>query len=88
VIAKRVVVSGRVQGVWFRESTRRTAEAQGVRGWVRNNDDGTVEAVLEGPDDAVERVVDWCRRGPSRADVARVDVYDAAVEGLDAFIVK
>lgn len=88
MIARRVVVSGRVQGVWFRESTRRTAEAQDVRGWVRNKDDGTVEALLEGPADAVERVVAWCRRGPSRAEVVRVDVFEAPVEGFDEFLVR
>jgi len=72
-----VVVTGRVQGVWFRESCRREAVAVGVAGWVRNASDGTVEAVLEGPPAAVERVVRWCRSGPSGA---RVDAVDVSVE--------
>ena len=88
MIARRVVVSGRVQGVWFRESTRRTAEAAGVRGWVRNKGDGTVEAMLEGPGDAVNRVIAWCHEGPRRAEVVRVDVFDAPVEDFDEFLVR
>ncbi len=72
-----MVVTGRVQGVWFRESCRREAVAVGVAGWVRNASDGTVEAVLEGPPAAVERVVRWCRSGPSGA---RVDAVDVSVE--------
>lgn len=72
-----MVVTGRVQGVWFRESCRREAVAVGVAGWVRNASDGTVEAVLEGPPAAVERVVQWCRSGPSGA---RVDAVDVSVE--------
>lgn len=69
-----MVVTGRVQGVWFRESCRREAVAVGVAGWVRNASDGTVEAVLEGPPAAVERVVRWCRSGPSGARVEAIDV--------------
>ncbi|MCL4291681.1 MAG: acylphosphatase [Acidimicrobiia bacterium] len=76
-VRRRVVVTGRVQGVWFRESCRREAVAVGVAGWVRNASDGTVEAVLEGPPAAVERVVRWCRSGPSGA---RVDAVDVSVE--------
>ncbi|MCC6340136.1 MAG: acylphosphatase [Acidimicrobiia bacterium] len=73
-VRRRVVVTGRVQGVWFRESCRREAVAVGVAGWVRNASDGTVEAVLEGPPAAVERVVRWCRSGPSGARVEAIDV--------------
>jgi acylphosphatase len=73
----RVLVSGRVQGVWFRESCRDAAAAAGVSGWVRNLSDGRVEAVLEGPPAAVDRVVSWCHDGPSRA---RVDAVEAQVE--------
>jgi acylphosphatase len=73
----RVLVSGRVQGVWFRESCRDAATAAGVSGWVRNRSDGRVEAVLEGPPAAVDRVVSWCHDGPSRA---RVDAVETQVE--------
>ncbi|HEY3192831.1 MAG TPA: acylphosphatase, partial [Solirubrobacterales bacterium] len=63
---RRVVVSGRVQGVFFRDTTRRRADAVGVAGWVRNTPEGAVEAVFEGESAAVEQLVDFCRRGPSR----------------------
>jgi acylphosphatase len=84
-VRRRVVVHGRVQGVWFRDSTRQRARAHGVSGWVRNRGDGAVEAVLEGPPDAVERVVTFLRTGPSRARVERVEVSDEAPEGLRGF---
>ncbi|HWQ12587.1 MAG TPA: acylphosphatase [Roseiflexaceae bacterium] len=69
-----VLISGRVQGVNFRAATRDQARAAGVAGWVRNLDDGRVEAVFEGPRLAVERLVSWCHRGPSSARVDRVEV--------------
>lgn len=82
---RRVVVHGRVQGVWFRDSMRREAERLGVSGWVRNRADGSVEAALEGADDAVERLVAWCDHGPSGARVLRVEVQDEPPEGLADF---
>ena len=88
MIARRIVVSGRVQGVFFRDSTRRTAETRGVAGWVRNRADGTVEAHLEGEDEAVESVIAWARSGPRHAEVAGVDVSDAQPEGLSGFEVR
>ena len=69
-----LIVHGMVQGVWFRGGTQDLARSNGVTGWVRNNADGTVEAVLEGDEGAVRAVVDWCRRGPPGARVDRVDV--------------
>jgi acylphosphatase len=81
-------VHGRVQGVFFRETTRRTAEQHGVAGWVKNNADGTVEAVFEGDDDAVERLVEYVHRGPRGADVERVDVYDEEPAGAVGFSVR
>lgn len=75
------MIRGRVQGVWFRESTREEAERLGVRGWVRNAPDGSVEAVAEGPRDAVDRLVAWCRRGPSAARVEGVDVTSERATG-------
>jgi acylphosphatase len=69
-----VTISGRVQGVNFRAATRDQARAAGVDGWVRNRDDGRVEAVFEGPRAAVKSVVQWCHSGPSYAHVEHVDV--------------
>ena len=68
----RLIVEGRVQGVWFRDSTRRQAQQLGVYGWVRNCPDGTVEVLAEGPEEDVRRLVAWCHRGPSAAKVSHV----------------
>jgi acylphosphatase len=73
-VRRHVIVRGEVQGVFFRDSTRREAEAKSVAGWVRNRDDGSVEAVFEGSADAVEAMLEWCRSGPSRAEVEDMDV--------------
>ena len=88
MIRRRVVVHGRVQGVFFRDSTRRQAEKARVAGWVRNRGDGTVEAVFEGEEDAVARIVDWVREGPGHADVERVEVTEEEPEGLSGFQVR
>jgi acylphosphatase len=88
VIRRRVVVHGFVQGVFFRDSVRRHALAAGVTGWVRNNRDGTVEAVFEGEGAAVERLVGFCRDGPRGAHVDRVEVETEEPEGLQAFLVR
>jgi acylphosphatase len=85
VIRKRVLVSGEVQGVAFRDACRRAAGEQGVTGWVRNLPDGRVEAVFEGHADGVERLVGWARRGPSQAMVTDVTVHDEPVEGFTRF---
>ena len=85
---KRVIVSGRVQGVFFRDTTRRRAQSAAVAGWVRNTPDGAVEAVFEGEQDAVEEMVEFSRRGPSRAEVAAVEVIDEEPEGLSGFEVR
>jgi acylphosphatase len=85
---KRVVVSGRVQGVFFRDTTRRRAESAGVAGWVSNRPDGAVEAVFEGDESAVDQLVDFCRRGPGRAEVSSIDVIDEQPEGLTGFLVR
>jgi acylphosphatase len=84
---KRVIAHGLVQGVFFRETVRRRAEAAGVAGWVRNNRDGTVEAVFEGDPDAVERLVGAMRLGPPGAQVDRVEVLVGEPEGLVGFSV-
>jgi acylphosphatase len=88
VVRNRVLVSGRVQGVFFRDTCRRLAVAHGVAGWVRNLPDGRVEAVFEGPDEQVRRLVDWTRRGPAEADVDEVAVQVEQPEGLRSFMIK
>lgn len=70
-------IHGRVQGVWFRESMRLEAERLNVAGWVRNTPDGAVEAVVQGPHDAVEAIIEWARRGPPQARVDRVEIGEA-----------
>ena len=80
MIAKRVVVRGRVQGVGFRFSVVDVAREHGVVGWVRNRRDMSVEAWLQGDASAVQRVADWCRKGPPGARVTDVGVTDAAVD--------
>ncbi|MFL5829737.1 MAG: acylphosphatase [Solirubrobacteraceae bacterium] len=87
-VRRRVVVHGRVQGVFFRDSVRERAQAHGVDGWVSNRSDGAVEAVLEGEPDAVERVERFLRTGPSQADVKDVDVTDEEPEGASGFEVR
>jgi acylphosphatase len=77
-----------VQGVFFRDSTRRQAQAAGVAGWVTNRADGTVEAVFEGDDAAVDQLVTWMRQGPRGAAVDRVEVTDEDPEGLSDFAVR
>ncbi len=88
LIRKRVVVHGLVQGVFFRESTRRVAEAAGVNGWVRNLSDGMVEAVLEGRTDAVRQVSAFCRVGPPGAEVTHLEVFDEVPRGEVGFAVR
>jgi acylphosphatase len=87
-VAKRVVVRGEVQGVFFRETMRRRAYRAGVAGWVRNNPDGTVEARFEGEPDDVEVMVHFAGIGPSGAHVEHVDVEDVEPEGLRSFEVR
>jgi len=84
-VRRRVLVSGRVQGVWFRESCRDQAVAASVAGSVRNRADGRVEAVLEGAPAAVERVLAWCREGPRQARVDAVEVVEEPPVGESGF---
>ena len=85
VIRRRLVVRGRVQGVFFRDSTRQAARDAGVAGYAVNRDDGTVEVVLEGDATSVESVITFCRTGPARADVESVIVRDEQPVGLEGF---
>ena len=88
VVRRRVLVSGRVQGVWFREACRQEAEAAGVSGWVRNRNDRRVEAVFEGEPAAVLAMVAWCGIGPPRAVVTGVDVTAEEPTGETGFRVS
>jgi acylphosphatase len=83
-----VFVSGRVQGVFYRATTREQARERGVDGWVRNLEDGRVEAVFEGPADTVVSMVEWCHEGSSRARVDDVDAEYGDPEGLDGFEIR
>ncbi len=88
-VARHLRVHGRVQGVFFRASTRERAREAGAAGWVRNRPDGTVELWAEGDPDAVDGVERWVRDGgPRQAEVAQVEAEDAAPEGFDAFEVR
>ena len=87
-IRRRVVVHGRVQGVFFRDTVRRMASERGVSGWVRNRPDGTVEAVFEGATDAVESMVRFAHQGPRGADVEAVEVEEEEPRGESGFSVS
>jgi acylphosphatase len=87
-IRRRVVVHGRVQGVAFRDATRRQASTRGVAGWVTNRSDGAVEAVFEGDPDAVRSLVQFVREGPRAADVDEVEESGEEPEGLSSFDVR
>jgi acylphosphatase len=82
-VIKRVLIRGRVQGVGYRYWTRRTATARGLEGWVRNRRDGSVEAVLSGPEQAVAEMIALCRRGPDAARVESVAEEPAAPDALN-----
>jgi acylphosphatase len=88
VVRSRLLISGRVQGVFFRDSLRRLAEEAGVAGWVRNLPDGRVEAVLQGPESEVGRLTEWARHGPRRADVEHVEVQAEPPGELTGFVVR
>ena len=88
VVRRRVRVEGRVQGVFFRDSARRHAAAHGVAGWVANLPDGAVEAVLEGPPEAVDGVLRFMRTGPPQASVENLEVLEEPPGGLTGFEVR
>jgi acylphosphatase len=84
----RARIRGRVQGVFFRAEAQARAESLGVAGWIRNAEDGTVEAVFEGDDDRVDSMADWCRRGPSGARVDEVELETDEPSGETGFHVR
>jgi acylphosphatase len=88
MIRYRVLISGRVQGVFFRGTCREMAVGHGVSGWVRNLPDGSVEAVFEGPADGVRRLVEWSGRGPRSAVVEDVRVQAEPPEGISGFEIR
>ena len=88
LVARRAIVRGRVQGVFFRDSTRVEAQRQGVVGWVANRRDGAVEAHLEGAADAVALLIAFCGAGPARARVEALEVTEIAPRGFSSFQVR
>ena len=88
-INKHVIISGRVQGVWFRSSTKQKANQLGLMGWVRNTDDGCVEAVFEGEEELVKEMIEWCQHGPPLARVENVEMKDQNLtDSYDDFTIK
>ncbi|MEA2406777.1 MAG: acylphosphatase [Thermoleophilaceae bacterium] len=87
-VRRRIVVHGRVQGVFFRDSCRREANARGVAGWIANRPDGAVEAVFEGESDAVAALVDFSGHGPRGAEVESVEESSEEPEGLRGFSIR
>ena len=83
-----VIVSGTVQGVYYRATTRKTARKHGVDGWVKNRPDGRVEAIFEGPNTAVESMVEWCHEGSSAAEVDSVEVEYEQPSGESGFEIR
>jgi acylphosphatase len=87
-VRRNVTAEGEVQGVFFRETVRRKATEAGVAGWITNRSDGKVEAIFEGPPEAVEELVEFCREGPTAATVEQVDVREEEPAGLTGFDVR
>lgn len=87
VLARRLIITGHVQGVFFRAGARERALSLGIAGWARNNVDGSLEIHAEGSADALLDIERWCARGPDVARVEKVDVRDVPVQGCMGFIV-
>ncbi len=88
MIRRHVKISGRVQGVFFRDACQRKATEIGVAGWVRNAPDGTVEAIFEGEPGVIEAMCDWCCSGPEQARVEHIDITDEEPQGDTSFEVR
>lgn len=86
IIARHVLIHGRVQGVGYRYSLENMASTMRIAGWVRNRHDGTVEAHLEGQAESVEALLAWCRHGPAGAQVSHLYVQDTPLGGHDEFV--
>ena len=88
-VRAEVRVTGRVQGIWFRQSTKNTAEQYGVSGWCRNNPEGSVEAIFEGEESAVKSVVEWCKEGPKLARVDDLQIkWEKPTGEFDRFFIR
>ena len=84
-----VIISGRVQGVWFRASTKEKADQLGITGWVRNTSDGDVEALFEGDEKIIQEMLDWCHQGPQYARVENVKITkQTPSNGFSGFSIK
>jgi len=83
-----VIISGQVQGVWFRASTKQKANELGLTGWVRNTTDGAVEAVFEGEEEIVDKMIDWCRHGPPMAKVKNIKLKKQKTIGFKDFVIR
>ncbi|NNF98500.1 MAG: acylphosphatase [Desulfobacteraceae bacterium] len=84
-----VIITGRVQGVFYRAETKRASERIGVTGWVRNRPDGSVEAVLQGSEDGVNRTIDWCQKGSPHSRVEKIDIsWEDTTEIFDSFEIR
>jgi len=85
----RVKIYGKVQGVFFRANTQEKAKALGVKGWVKNNSEGTVSAIFEGEDEVVDQIVEWCKHGPEVAQVDKVEAREEKYTGeFESFEIK
>lgn len=80
-IRRRVIISGRVQGVFFRMETKRFADMIGIKGWVKNRRDGSVEAVLEGDENLLNEMISWCKKGPPMSRVIDVQIFPEDYSG-------
>jgi acylphosphatase len=84
-----VVISGEVQGVWFRASTKKKADELGITGWVRNTPDGKVDAVFEGDESQVNRMIKWCHQGPPLSKVEKVEAkIQDPIKGFNSFKIR
>lgn len=88
-VQANIIIHGKVQGVWYRQSTKNVAERLGLTGWVRNLPDRTVEACIVGERERVEKLISWCQQGPPAANVTNIDVeWQDAPEQIDSFQVR
>ena len=89
LIAKHILVKGKVQGVFFRKNTKQVAEALNVAGWIKNTKEGNVEIFAQANKDAIEKLIAWCRQGPAKAAVKDVEIKDAATdESINNFLIE
>ena len=89
IVNVHVLISGRVQGVWFRASTTQIAKQLGLTGWIRNTSDGCVEAVFEGEERLINKMIEWCHKGPPLSKVKKVEVKNQEpTNGFNGFSIR